>query len=171
MRAALILALADADPAATVADLDPAYDRLTVVCRPGRRQAVVESTAEFDPRVIVDTVPRGGLVSAMRAGLRAIPTTRAFVTTPELPVVGTDAQLQLQPEGVADACLARIGGERYPPLGGYAVDSTVAACDTTLATGSRRLSNVFARLSVTTASVSELGCGKEPTGDHVTGKN
>lgn len=157
MPAGIVLASDRVEPRAvaeTVGELDPGVDDVTVVCDADRRDAVA---AAVDARTITDRVPDGGSVAAMRAGLRTTGTATAVVTTPEAPSLDPSVAVELAPTADAEAVLAEFDGDRYPPLGGYEVGPTVAACDVTLATGSRRFDDVLARLSVATQSLSVPG--------------
>lgn len=171
MRAAVVLAT-DADPPAVDETLSAlsAFEERTVVCAPGERE-LLGDVLDADPRIVVDSVPHGGLVAAMRTGLRATSATRALVTTPAMPAVTDEAYTDLLPAAGTDVSLAMVDGERCPPLGGYAVDATRAACDTTLATGSRRLRNVLARLSVATTAVDGPAPGSDSGGPTASGRN
>lgn len=135
----------------TVETIAPAVETLTVVCDGYRRGVTDEG---IPVRTITTGVPDGGLVTAMRAGFRATGALTAVVTTPGSPALVPSAAADLEPDGDADVTLAQVDGERHPPLGGYRVSPAVDACDVTLATGSRRLSEVLTRLSVTTTPVS-----------------
>lgn len=123
-----------------------------VVCSPGRREAVA-AAAESEPRVVADAVPGGGPVAAMRAGFRATGARAALVTTAGTPPLDEGAVSALSPPAGTDAVLAVLDGDSLSPCGGYRVTPATAACDTTLAMGSRQLSDVLARLSVATAEV------------------
>ena len=155
MRACVLVVTDDQPPDAvseTLETLDGTFSETTVVCPSGQRDAVSDVSDGRATRV-VETVSDGGVVAALRTGFRATKATRAFVTTPSMPAVDAESVTQLAPAPGHDATLAVINGTEKPPLGGYVTETAAAACDTTLATGSRRLSNVFARLSVTAAVV------------------
>jgi molybdopterin-guanine dinucleotide biosynthesis protein A len=166
MHTVVVLA-GNAEPPAVADALDrlpPGASDPVVVCGPGQREPIKQVTDAS--RVVVDSVPDGSVVSAMRAGLRAASTATAVVTTPSSPTLTGEALGRLAPGDDADVGLARVGGDRHPPLGAYAVGPTTVACDTTLATGSERLSNVYARLDVTTTDVDTAS----PVGDGAGGK-
>lgn len=167
-----VVVLAGETGAPAVADaldrLPPDASDSVVVCGPGQREPIRHVTDAS--RVVVDSVPDGSVVSAMRAGLRAASTATAVVTIPSSPTLTGEALVRLTPGNDVDVGLARVDGDRHPPLGGYAVGPTTAACDTTLATGSERLSNVYARLDVTTTDVDTASTVGDGTGDKAVGK-
>ena len=173
MRTAVVLASVVADPesvAATADRLEDADMDPIVVCRDDQRLAVSDG-ADSDHRIVVDPVPEGGPVAAMRAGLRAARTRTALVTTPGTPRLSPGALASLSPASSVDATLATVDGRRREPCGGYAVEAATEACDTTLAIGSRRLGDVLARLSTTTEAVESVPHSTAPTGAAVTSTN
>jgi molybdopterin-guanine dinucleotide biosynthesis protein A len=154
MRTAIVLASVVADPESVAETADRLHGEMdtVVVCRDGQRLDISDA-ADSDHRIVVDPVPDGGPVAAMRAGFRAARTRTAFVTTPGTPQLEREALPTLSPGVGTDATLAHIEGSERPPCGGYVVEPAREACDTTLAMGSRRVSDVLARLTTTSGTV------------------
>lgn len=173
MRTTIVLSSSgsDARMIAETADRLAAEEMETIVVCTDAQRPEVSETAESDPRIAVDPVPGGGPVAAMRTGFRATRTHCAFVTTPGTPPLEADALPALSPDVDADATLARIDGSMRPPCGGYVVGPAREACDTTLAMGSRRVSDVLARLTTTTEAVESAPCPTAATGATATGTN
>lgn len=173
MRTAIVLASVVADPESVAATADRLEDEdmdTVVVCQDGQRLDISDA-ADSDHRIVVDPVPEGGPVAAMRAGFRAARTRTAFVTTPGTPTLSAGSLSSLSPESSVDATLATVDGRRREPCGGYAVEAATAACDTTLAMGSRRIGDVLARLSTRTEAVESVPRSATATEAAVIGTN
>ncbi len=161
-RSALILAggrstrFGDADKAVATVDGTPMVrrvaervggvtDELVVNCRATQREAVVDALDGLAHRVAVDPVPDGGPVAGMRAGLRVASGDSVGVVGCDMPLADPALFDRLFETG-GDVAVPRADDRLQPLHAVYDPDRARAACDGTIATGSRRLADVLARL-------------------------
>lgn len=148
------LAEADGEPTVRriVERVGRTVDEVVVNCRDGQRDRIAEALDGLDYRLAVDHTARGGPVARMRTGFRMVTGTAVAVVACGLPRV--DPALL---EGLFDACdgaaVPRADDRLYPLHAVYDRRTAQAACDRTLAVGSRRLYHVLSRVDPVTVPV------------------
>ncbi|WP_226022545.1 NTP transferase domain-containing protein [Halomicrobium salinisoli] len=179
MRSALVLAggrgrpTRDASGRVAEVDGEPAVrrvvrrvgktvDEVVVTCRDAQRDRIAEALDGLDYRFAVDRTARGEPVGRMRTGFRMVSGSAVAVVACGLPRV--DPALL---EGLFDACdgaaVPRADDRLYPLHAVYDRRNARAACDRTLAVGSRRLYDVLSRVDPVTVPVGAVdGVADDP---------
>lgn len=125
--------------------LDSIVDEVVVHCRAEQRSAVDAALAGLDCRLAVDPVPDEGPIAGMRTGFRVASGDRAAVVACDMP--RTDAHLLDRLfESCGATAVPRSDGRLHPLHAVYDAAAARAACERTLAAGSRRLYDLLARV-------------------------
>lgn len=129
-----------------VADrLTEATDELVVNCRDDQRAVVADALDGIPYREAVDPVPDEGPVAGMRTGLRVASGNAVAVVACDMPRADP-ALFERLFAAVDSAAVPRAEGRLRPLHAVYDRHAGRVACDRTLATGSRRLHDVLARV-------------------------
>jgi len=105
--------------------------------------------AGLDPRFAVDPVPDRGPLAGLATALRVAAADEAVVVGCDMPLFDrATATGLLSALSGADAAVVDVEGAASPLGAAYRVRPARGACETTLACGSRRLSDALGRLAV-----------------------
>jgi len=145
-----------------VADrLGEVTDELVVNCRDEQRPAVADALEGVDHRVAADPVPDQGPVAGMRTGLRVASGSAVAVVACDMPRADP-ALFERLFEAVDSAAVPRADGRLHPLHAVYDRRAGRVACDRTLATGSRRLYDVLARVDPVVVDADDVARHRSP---------
>lgn len=129
---------------------------LVVNCRLDQRDSVAAALDGLDPRFAIDPVADRGPLAGLLTALRVAAADRAVVVGCDMPLFDrATASALLAALDDATAAVVESDGPASPLGAAYRVSPARRACETTLACGSRRLTDVLARLDVARVDADE----------------